>query len=38
MEPKLSFIKEAYFKKNMAFVKMLDSGNLNRNIEALERN
>lgn len=30
MEPQLCFIRESYFKKNADFVKMLDSGNTNK--------
>lgn len=30
MEPQLCFIRESYFKKNTDFVKMLDSGNTNK--------
>lgn len=30
MEPKLCFIKEIYFKKNATFVKMLDTGNTDK--------
>lgn len=30
MEPKLCFIKAAYFKKNASFIKMLDTGNASK--------
>ena len=30
MEPKLCYIKEEYFKKNIFFVKMLDAGNADK--------
>ena len=30
MEPQLCFIRESYFKKNVGFVKMLDSGNTSK--------
>ncbi len=30
MEPKICFIKETYFKENVSFIKMLDTGNTDK--------
>ena len=30
MEPKLCFIREAYFQKNSSYIKMLDTGNTSK--------